>query len=382
MAISIIGAPLAINPVYRSINFRTSSNSGTIAGIRGDLYINGTYSSTIDGIQELGTTDTFNFDIRKIMQSQLVHELRTNITSFAVTSAITSAAAIKIRFYEVLLTSGVLTTTWAAAGAGTSYLESSTYDCVNMAQQPLETLTDYTVDDPTKLLLTTGGDNAKIPRGIPFQIGFIGEDINWVANIIERDINLTSISNTSTSILSALTYSKGVIEIPASAFSNVNTAFIDIKLLKPAVADRSITHRFKVVDYCDNFTLFWENHFGAFDHYDFSTKVIENVNTKNQTMEKPLLNGFSSEDSGLITIESQATTKIRVQTGSLSQVDLTKLKDLIRNHSVVYKWNAAGQFLRYIIKSHSTKVSDNDALINNLSFVLQPSNDHITQKGS
>lgn len=382
MAITITATPSAINPVYSPIIFTASSGSGTIAGIRGDLYINGTYSSTIDGVQQLGSSSVFDFDIRKIMQSQLVHELRTNITSFAVTNAITSAAAIKIRFYEVLLTSGVLTTTWADDGAGTSYLESSTYDCVNMAKQPLETLADYTIDNATKLLLTTGSDNVKIPKGVPFQIGFIGSDINWIANIIERDFNLTSLSSTNTGILSSLTYSKGIIEIPSSSFSNVNTAFIDIKISRAASTDRSITYRFKVVDYCDSFPLFWQNHLGGFDHFDFSAKVTENVNTKNQTMEKPLTSGFSSEDSGLISIESKVSTKIRVQTASLSQVDLSKLTDLIRNHSIVYKWNAAGQFLRYVIKSHSTKVNDNDDLINSISLVLQPSNDHITQKGS
>ena len=382
MALTIFAVPDLINAAYRPILFFVSSNLGTIKGIRGDLYINGTYSSTIDGVQILGTTDSFTFDIRKMMQSQLVHELRTNITTFSVGISTISAAEIKIRFYEIYESGGVFTTTWAEDGAGTGYEESSDYHVANTATQHQENLTDYTVDDATKLLLTTSADNVRIPRGVPFQIGYLGGDVNYKAEAIERDINLNTLTTTTTIFASSPSYSKGYITIPTSLMSNTNTAYLDVKLTKSAVGDRSITYRYKVVDSCNSFVLFWQNHLGGFDHFDFGNKVTKQVNTKNQTMTQSLESGFSVEDAGIITLESNTSTKVKVQTGSLSQAELTMLGELMKNHTVVYKWDSAGVFLRYVVKSHSTKIEDNDGLINSLSLILQPSNEHIVQKGS
>lgn len=382
MSIVINENPLAINPAYREVKFRATSDDSTIKAIRADLYIGGTYSSTINGTQVLGQTDQFNFDISKIMQSDLVSELRTSITSFAVTDAVISAKTIKMRFFEVLLTGGVYVTTWAANGAGTGFVESGDYDIVNMATQHQETLADWTVDDATKELLTERSDNNKIPRGVPFQIGFLSSDTNFVANAITRDSNLNQITDSTTGIvLSSLTSSKGIIEVPSNMFSSSNVAFIDIKLRKDAVGDRSITYRYKVQDYCDKFTIFFQNHLGDFDHFDFGNKVKTEVSTTNQRMKKPLLGTFSPEDAGIVTVSSITKTKVVVNTFALSASELVFLSDLIKNHSVVYKWDSAGVFLRYVVKSHSKKIDDNDILINTLQITLEPSNEHITQKG-
>lgn len=373
-------SPLAINPAYREIKWKVTSSDANIKAIRADLWINGSYTTTVDGVQILGTSDQFNFDVRKIMQSHLVSELRTNITTFQVTDATTSAATIKMRFFEIIETDGVFTTDWAKDGQGAGYEESADFDVVNMVTQHQETLADWTVDDATKQLLTLRTNNTRIPRGVPFQVGFVSGDSDLKANLIERDINLTQISDTTTSVLGSLSYSKGVIEIPASAFSNTNTAFIDVKL-ENATADRSILYRYKVVDNYDKFTLFIQNHLGGFDHFDFGTKVIESISTKNQSFKKPLPSGFSSEDAGTVVISSKVKTKIKVQTGALSDAELTLMSEFIRNHSVVYKWDSAGVFLRYTITSHSRKVVDTEKHINSISLTLAPSNEHLVQKG-
>ena len=287
--LTIDSTPSAINAVYDDVNgikFSLTSADANIVAVRGDLYVNGSYTTTIDGVQVLGTTDEFAFDVRKIMQSVLVSELRTNITTLAVTDATTSAAEIKMRFFEIILSGGVYTHTWDEDGAGTNYLESSTYDVVNMARQPDEVLDDWTVDDGTKKLLTLRTDGCKIPRGVPFQIGFLGSDTNYIVNVVERDLNLNSLNSTTSGILASLSYSKGIIEIPTSTFSNSNTAYIDVKIQKHTVGDRSITYRFKVVDYCDLFTIFIQNHLGDFDHYDFGAKVVKNITTKNQSIKR------------------------------------------------------------------------------------------------
>ena len=187
--------PLAVNTAYRAVKFELTSTDAAIRAVRGDLYINGTYLTTLDGVQLLGETDQFSFDIRKVMQSVLQNELRTNITSFAVTDAVTSAKTIKMRFFEIVETSGVFTSTWLADGAGTNYLESSDYDVVNMAQQHQEVLADWTVDNTSKKLLTLRSDNNRIPRGVPFQIGFLSS-----VRIQAKIIPIASPSHTITAI--------------------------------------------------------------------------------------------------------------------------------------------------------------------------------------
>ena len=127
--------------------------------------------------------------------------------------------------------------------------------------------------------------------------------------------------------------------------------------------------------------LFWQNHLGGFDHFDFGTKVTRNINTSSQKIKKSLPSGFSSEDAGVFTMDSSVNERVRVQTGALSATELVFLSELIKNHSVVYKWDSAGVFLKYNVVSHSKKIADNDNLINALALTLEPSNEHIVQKG-
>jgi len=384
MAITINTSPSAINPVYRAINWNATSNAATIKAMRADVYINGVYSTTIDGVQELGSTDTFDFDIRKILQSQLISELRTNITTFKVSNALTSACSVKIRLYEILLTGGVFTTTWAENGAGTGYVESGTVNAVNMATQHQETLTDWTVDSSAKKLLTTSLDNNRIERTVPFQIGFLSSETSGFQSVItkrDRFLNSLGIVTTSVTIPAGLTYGKGIIEIPTSVYSASNVAYIDVQLQNLTPVIRSITYRYKVVDYCNPYTLFWQNHLGGFDHFDFSANVNKKISTRNKSIKKPLLSNFNPEDAGTIIVESSTRTKIKIQTSELSQNELTMLQELIKNHTVVYKWESAGVFIKYKISTHSRKVEDNDDLINTLSVTLEPSNEHISQKG-
>lgn len=385
--LTIDSTPSAINAVYDDVNgikFSLTSADPNIVAVRGDLYVNGSYTTTIDGVQVLGTIDEFAFDVRKIMQSVLVSELRTNITTLAVTDATTSAAEIKMRFFEVVLTGGVYTHTWDEDGAGTNYLESSNYDVVNMARQPDEVLDDYVADASNKSLLTLRTDGCKIPRGVPFQLGFVSDLDGFAVYINALDLNLNSVSSSNSGSGVNVSYSKGVIEIPSSSFSSSNIKYLEVQLktddgFSQAVVSK--TYRFKVVDYCDLFTIFIQNHLGDFEHYDFGAKVVKNITTKNQSIKKPLTSSYSSEDAGEIVTTSTTTERIKVQTGALSQVDLTYLQEFIKNHSVVYRWVSAGNFKRYVVKSHSTKVEDNDGVINSMSLTLEPSNNHIVQNG-
>lgn len=374
--LTINTTPLAINPAYREVKWSVSSANPMIRAVKADIYISGVYSSTINGVQLLGTSSQFSFDVRKIMQSDLVSELRTNITTFAVTDAVTSAKTIKIRLFEIVEVAGVFTHTWLPDGAGTNYLESSNVNVVNMATQHQEDLTDWTVEDATKKLLTSSLPNKRIPRGVPFQIGFLSDASEIQALVTKLDENLSSIGSNLALLLPPTTSGKGIIEIPTSIFSDTDIKYIDVSLV-----NLSIIYRFKIVDGCDDFVLFFQNHLGDFDHFDFGNKVIKKITTKNQRMEKPLPSGFNPEDSGVSTVASKTKTKVEVFTSALSANELIFLEELIKNHTVVYKWDSAGVFLSYVVTAHSTKVSDTDDLINFIKITLQPSNEHIVQNG-
>lgn len=380
--LTINTTPDAMNAAYRPIVWNATSADANIRAVRADVYINGTYTTTLDGVQQLGSTSIFDFDVRKIMQGHLISELRTNITTLQITDATASACSVKVRLFEIVETAGVYTHTWAADGAGTNYLESSTYFVSNTATQHQEVLTSWTVDSAAKLLLTNRSDNNRIVRGVPFQIGFLTADTNLEVEVIEMDANLNTINTHTSATKASITYGKGVMEIPTSAFSDANAAFLDIKLQKNAVGDRSITYRYKIDDVCEGFTLFWQNSLGGFDHFDFGSEQKENISTKNTTIRKPLTSGFSSEDAGLTPVSSKVSTKISLSTKGLSAAELVFLQGLIKNHTVVYKWDSAGTFLSYVISSHSKKVADNVKLINKISLTLKPANEHIAQNGN
>ena len=380
-SMTINSTPDAINAAYSPIVFNVDSSDGTIVAIRGDVYINGTYATTIDGVQEIGTTNTFNFDVQKIMQDHLTSELRTNITALGLTSATSAACSVKMRFFEILLTGGVHTHTWAADGAGTNYLQSSTYNVVNIALQELESLSDYTVDDPTKQLLTLRTDNCRIPRGVPFQIGVLSSDTNLEVNVLEKNAAGVTLNSYTSGILASLTYGMAIAEIPASCFADPSATHIHIKIVKHLTADRSITYIYKIDDYCDSFPIFFQNHLGGFDHFDFGGNKTENVTTQNQYIKKTLGSIHNNEDRGLSVVSSTPITKINLETGSLSSVEVEFLKEIIRNHSVVYKWNSSGVFLGYVVKSHSTKIDDNVRFLDTLSLTLEPSIDKKVQRG-
>lgn len=377
---TIDDTPSSISAAYRPIVFNVSSGAANIRGIRGDLYVGGFYLTTIDGVQHLGSSEEFSFDIRKIMQSVLTSELRTNITTFQVTDATDSAKTIKMRFFEILESSGVFTTDWDEDGAGTNYLESSDYNVVNMATQHQEDITDWTDDTTSKKLLTLRSDNNRITRGVPFQVGFLSNTTNFRATLETLDENLNVITTNISISLANLTSGKGIIEIPASLFSGSNVAFFDLSL-RFLGSIFGITYRYKVVDVCNKFTIFFQNHLGGFDHFEFGNKVVKTIKTNSQKMKKPLTSGFSSEDAGIITINTNTNTNISVQTSALSASELTFIQELVKNHTVVYKWDSAGNFLRYTVESHSVKLEDNDELINTIGLVLRPSNEHISQKG-
>lgn len=374
MAITIHTTPSAINAAYSAINWNISSNNANIKAIRADLYINGSYSTTIDAVQQLGSTSIFNVDVRKIMQSALTSELRSNITTFQVSDCTTSAATIKLRLYEIVLSGGVYTTTWAANGAGTGYLETSTVKVVNISIQDDELLSDYTVDSSSKKLLTlrTGGE--RIPRGVPFQVGFLTL-LNMGAKYTTYDINLNVIATAATYVDSQVTpsHGKGVIEIPSSLYTSSNVAFLDISLYEDAGATvYSETIRYKVVDYCNLFPVFFQNHLGDFDHFNFGAKKITNINTRNQGLKR---------ESGNIIVNSNVNERTQVFTEALSDKELTFLTELIRNHSVTHYWKGANNFKRLKITSHSTKTTDTDNLINRLALTYEPSKEWIVQKG-
>lgn len=379
--LTINTTPDAVNAAYREIKWSATSTDANIKAVICDVYINGAYSSTINGVRILGTTDQFTFDIRKIMQSVLVSELRTDITSFAVSSADLSSKNVKIRLFEVVESGGVFTSTWAANGAGTNYLESSTYAVSNTATQHLEDFTDWTAESVKKKLLTMSLNNKRIPRGVPFQIGFIGTGASYSADYETFDVDNNSLGTTVSGLPVALTSKKGIIEIPASAFASSNVAYIEVLLRNTGGSVMSEKYRFKITDDCNLFPLFFQNHLGDFDHFNFGAKKVVNINTTNQRMSKPLPSGFSSEDAGTTIVSSRVSEKIEVYCASLSANELVFLQELIKNHSVVYKWEESGVFLSYVITSHSTKVEDNDGLINTIKITLQPSNQHIVQNG-
>lgn len=371
MAITIHTTPSAINAAYSAINWNVSSNDANIKAIRADLYINGSYSTTIDAVQQLGSTSIFNVDVRKIMQSALTSELRSNITTFQVSDCTKSAATIKLRLYEIVLSGGVYTTTWAANGAGTGYVETSTVKVVNISLQDDELLSDYTVDSSAKKLLTlrTGGE--RIPRGVPFQVGFLISQ-SVTVRYTTYDINLNTIAAATSSSITP-SHGKGIIEVPSSLFAASNVAYIDIQMRFgsfPTITTNAI--RYKVEDYCTLFPVFNQNHLGDFDHFNFGAKKITNINTQNQSLKK---------ESGDIIVNSNVNERTQVYTDALSSKELTFLTEFVRNHSVTHYWKGANNFKRLKITSHSTKMVDTDKLINSIALTYEPSLEWIVQKG-
>jgi len=371
MAITIDTTPATINSAYSAVEWKATSNAPTIVGMRADVVINGTYTTTIEGIQVLGSSSQFSFDIQKIMQDYLTHDLF-NVTVTAINQAATSSANVLIKLYEITLdSSGVYITQWISGGGGTPDATSGSISVNNSVIYNDESISNYTIDDATKQLLTNHNNLSKIPRGVSFQVDFLTNDVNIYASIQTKDKIGNILTTITTTKISSFTNNKASINIKGADISNDNIDTLNIHLIKDLVGSRSITYTYKVVDICHDFVLFWQNHLGGFDHFNFDSKLKTNINTSNQIIRKT---------SGHINLQEKVNEKIKIYAGNLSNADLNKLQDLIINHTLVYRLNGSS-FEKYIVVSHSKKIIDNDFFIGSLSLTLEPQFDKIVQKG-
>jgi len=387
MAISSVTQPSGQVTAYNPVFSQMSSNDANIVGIRADIFVDGTYKTTIDGTNVLNDADDFTFDHRKIAQSILQHEIRTNITTFQLTDAPVSGAVFQLKFYEIINTAGVFTTNWVEDGAGSPDFTGNTHSIINFALQHLEDFDDWTVDGVNKKLLTarTGGvstGSQSVVRGVPFQMGVTSFGVNNRARLRTLDSSFVQLTNVVTATVVLLTNSKGIIEIPSANFSSASAKYLEITLENSSSVQKSQVYTFPIVDDCpDTIVLFWQNHYGGMDHFSFPAQRKVNVNTTDKRVKRPLNLAFNSEDSGEYTLSSQVNETLQVFSNRLSSSELTMLSELIRNHTVVYRWRSAGVFERVNVRSKSRKVEDNGTIINQIQVTISPSNQHTVQMG-
>lgn len=307
MAITITSTPNTINAVYGvGLKWTATSNASGIARMIADVYVAGVYQTTIAKDPDLGTTTQFTFDVASRLRTFLSGDFQSSYSGLQVIASTNSSKQVHLRLFEVTEIAGVFTTTWAEDGAGTGYTSTSAVSAVLSALNPTQTFSNYTQANTSKKFLTYLPDYAPILRTADFQIDFVN-DGDLGAIIGEYDANQSPIISTNIAV-PILTNRKGIVKIDMSSLQT-NTAYITVQLRTGEGLLRSVEKWYKLVDDCDTDTkvLYWRNSLGGYEHFHFGSRVSSKNQSKYETYEKYLSDGYSLTDRGeeLLIVESE-----------------------------------------------------------------------------
>lgn len=381
MAITITASPDTISASYIPIVWTCTSDTGTIARVIADVYIDGTIRASIDKDPNFGTANAFTFDVQSVVQDYLSFDLVENLGSSVAGNASSCEVEVQLQLYEVTVSGGALTTTWTGTGSpsGTS---SSQIWAINATRQheQAQNLDAYTVDTTAKLWLTNGGTQ-KIGRSETIQLNFLTDEANIKVKVAEFNSGGGSVA-TGTVPSSPLTISD---KIGAMMFLGsdlaATTAYVTFTLAKGDLsADRSETIRFDVQEVCndDKIRLKWVNPLGGIDSFTFISRTKKETRFRSKNYEQVIEKGFSVYDRGRTVLSVDAEEAIDVFSDSLTTAQLNWLSEIGRSNGV---WIEDGTNLVPVnVTSRKVKTLDNEDKIFQASYKLVKSNKFNTQR--
>lgn len=361
MAITLTVEPDTISAAYRPVLYTATSNTTTNARMIADVKIDGTIRASIDKDPNIGTSDTFDFDIQSVVQDFLTQNLQ-SISSTTIVSGTNSEVSVVVDFYQVLdTTASGLTTNWLEDGTGSADATASTIHCINATLQHEETqdLDIYTVDSVNKVFLTNSPKTLVIGENETAQLAFVLLNIpgNFQLELTERD---SDGSETVTKTTHSITDKRGEVLIDVASMLGSTVSF-DIQLLATNDQERSETVTYNINTQCyDNpIRIKWLNPLGGIDAYTFTAKTKREVRFRSKKFDKVLQKGFSVSDSGETVLSNTSWDHYEIFSKSEPRATIFWLVELGGNN--INAWVDDGtNLIPIIITSVKTKILDTE----------------------
>lgn len=360
--------PDAISTPYSPIYFDVSSDLGTISSMIADVYVNSVLVATIDKTPLLGYTDTFRFEVGEILKKHFALDLDTSITAIELVGAGFSANNYKLRFFEVSDNTITLDTSWSEAGAGTNYLESSTYYTFDGVIHYGQNINNYIATDNTSLFLsnrpfstTLNTINASsIVSGIPFELGILST-ISGKVTYKCYDSAGSLLSTNSTSIVAPV--NDKLIFKHTGAFT-AGTAYLTVQFFLHPSTEKTALHVYKVIQPCSYNIICWKNQYGNYERFGFEGNIRKSASSNSDTYEKRLEWGYASTDRGVAVRSVQNKEEFEVFTKTENRYTINWLHEIAQSTDVYYynhlDTNVANRYIPIIVKSISSQSTNEE----------------------
>lgn len=407
MAITIDSNPDRSVLAYKPIRWVVSSDDPNIVRCICDVYKRTTYFTTIEKDLDLGSTDTFTFDVASILRDMVFSE----VPDFSATTvgAVELGNAVnkyELRFFEVIQNGTTFDTSWAEDGAGTSYKSSKdAYSQVWGSDDQLgfvingSLLHQQTFDSSSYL---DGGDYRILSRGYSGSFSYTYDDGGDVTDTYNKpkkikfgDILPYAIHKVANSNLRfEVKYINAQDELIAQFNSASTTSnskawlmWIDTTVLG-AIAKKLIASAsahggsilYDIVEDCNDYiSFYWQNSVGGMDYYLFRNAKTRVYESDTETYVQHLDSNYNNYDFSETVLKKQATIAESAISDVLDRTDAEWLREII-THSVrawVYK---DGEFIPVIVADGQMVTIDSEEGLYQLELELLFSNKVISQQ--
>lgn len=380
MAITVTVNPDTVSSAYNPIVWTCTSNDADIVRVIADVKVDGTIRASIDKDPRFGTTDTFDFDVRSVVQDYLTENIEL-ISGNNIANAGNSEVEVQLEFYEVTLPSTVLVTTWTGTGSPSGTTGNQIW-AINSALQHQETqnLNAFIVDTTSKRFLTNR-TTQKIRRTETMQLHFITDEATVKAKLVEKDSSGSTISSSAfpgTAV--TITDKAGIVLIDGSAM-NANTATFEITLSDGGLTtDISETVTITIDEICSSeaVRLKWVNPLGGIDSYTFKARKREEIRFRSKTFEKVVEQGYALKDRGQTVLSVRGYDSMELFSDILTNTELQWIGELGLSNNV---WIDDGNFVPMVVSSTKIKTIDTEKKNFQAQFKLRKANDRITHRG-
>lgn len=358
--------PDEISTPYSPIYFDVSSDLGTISSMIADVYVNTVLVATIDKTPLLGYTDTFRFEVGEILKKHFALDLDTSITAIELVGAGSSANNYKLRFFEVSDNTITLDTSWSESGAGTNYLESSTYYTFDGVIHYGQDINDYIATDDTSLFLsnrpfstTLNTINASsIVSGIPFELGILAT-FSGKVTYKYYDSAGSLLSTNNTSIVAPV--NDKLIFKHTGAF-DTGTAYLTVQFFLHPSTEKTALHVYKVTEPCSYNVICWKNQYGNYERFAFEGNFRKSASSNSDTYEKRLEWGYAETDRGVAVRSVQNREEFEVFTKTENRYTINWLHEIAQSTDVYYYNHLAtsNRYIPIIVKSVSSQSTNEE----------------------
>jgi len=379
MAITVTVNPDTISSAYNPIVWTCTSNDSDIVRVIADVKVDGTIRASIDKDPRFGTTDTFDFDVRSVVQDYLTENIEI-ISGNNITNAGSSEVEVQLEFYEVTLPSTVLVTTWTGTGSPSGTTGNQIW-AINSALQHQETqnLNAFIVDTTSKRFLTNR-TTQKLRRTETMQLHFVTNEASVRAKIVQKNSSgSTTSSGAFPGSAETITDKTGIVLIDGSGMDATASTF-EITLADSSLADISETVTITIDDSCSSeaLRLKWVNPLGGIDSYTFNARKKEEIRFKSKTFEKVVEQGYALKDRGQTVLSVTGFDGVDLFSDILTNTELQWIGELGLSNNV---WIDDGNFVPMVVTSTKTKTIDTESKNFQAQFKLRKANDRITHRG-